>query len=61
LENRKFSINVIVGLLVAHACNPAYSEGAIRRSRFEVTQGKWFIRPFLENTQHKKGLEEWPK
>jgi hypothetical protein len=29
--------------------------------RFEATPGKEFMRPYLEKTLHKKGLEEWLK
>jgi hypothetical protein len=28
---------------------------------FEASLGKGFSRPYLENTQHKKGLMEWLK
>jgi hypothetical protein len=29
--------------------------------RFKASLGKWFARPYLENTQYKKGLVEWLK
>jgi hypothetical protein len=28
-------------------------------SRFEISLGKQFERPYLEKTHHKKGLVEW--
>jgi hypothetical protein len=33
----------------------------MRRSWFEASPGKQFMRPYLENTQNKKGLVEWLK
>jgi hypothetical protein len=30
-------------------------------SRFEISTDKWFSRPYLENSLHKKGLVEWLK
>jgi hypothetical protein len=30
-------------------------------SRFEASLSKQFMRPYLENTEHKKGLAEWLK
>jgi hypothetical protein len=44
-------------VLVAHTCNPSYSGG----SQFKASLGKWFARPYLEKTHHKKGLVEWLK
>jgi hypothetical protein len=42
-------------VLVDHACNPSYSGGLW----FEASQDKQFMRPYLENTHHEKGLVEW--
>jgi hypothetical protein len=36
---------------VAHAYNPSYSAG---RDQKEASLGKWFERPYLKNTHHKK-------
>jgi hypothetical protein len=33
----------------------------IKGSSYEPCPGKQFERPYLENTQHKKGLVEWLK
>jgi hypothetical protein len=30
-------------------------------SRFEASPGKYFVRPYLEQTHHKKRLVEWLK
>jgi hypothetical protein len=38
-------------VLVAHTYNPSYFG-----QRSEVS---WFMKPYLQNTQHKKGLMEW--
>jgi hypothetical protein len=40
---------------VAHACNPSYSGGRDQGLRPALA----ILRPYLENTQHKKGLAEW--
>jgi hypothetical protein len=39
---------------VVHACNLATWKAEIRRIEFEARLGKQFLRPYLENTQHKK-------
>jgi hypothetical protein len=42
---------------VAHACNPSYSGGRDQEDR--SSKPAWvnsYMRPYLENTQHKKGL-----
>jgi hypothetical protein len=48
--------------LVIHACNPSYSGGRDQQDRgLKPAVGKWLTRPYLKNTQHKKGLEVWLK
>jgi hypothetical protein len=43
---------------VAHAGKPSYSEGRDEEDRkFEDSLGKQILRPYLENTQPKKGWE----
>jgi hypothetical protein len=42
--------------LVAHACNPSYSGG-----RDQEDHGFKPVRPYPEDTHHKKGLPEWLK
>jgi hypothetical protein len=42
---------------VAYSYNPSYSGG----SQFEANPGKYFERPYLKKTHHKKGLVEWLK
>jgi hypothetical protein len=37
----------------------ATQEAEIRRLQFNTSLGKQFLGPYLENTQHKKGLVEW--
>jgi hypothetical protein len=44
-------------VLVAHACNSTYSGG----SWFKASLGQQFKRPYVENTQHKRGLADWLK
>jgi hypothetical protein len=39
--------------LVAHTCNPSYSEGREQEDHSS--------RPYLEKIHHKKGLMEWLK
>jgi hypothetical protein len=40
---------------VAHICNPSYSRGKDPGgSLFKSSLGKYFARPYLENTQHKE-------
>jgi hypothetical protein len=55
-------------VLVAHTFNPSYSGG--KRSGgllFEASLGKYFMKPYLKNTQHTKKkkmggrLVEWLK
>jgi hypothetical protein len=52
---------------LVHSCNSNYSEGSdqekaeIRRMAVQSQPGKMKVRPYIKNTQHKKGLEEWIK
>jgi hypothetical protein len=57
---------------IFYFCVKSYTAGCqwltpiIRRqrsggSRFKVSPGKQFLGPYLEKTQHKKGLVEWLK
>jgi hypothetical protein len=39
----------------------ATQEEEIRRSRFKASPSKYFTRPYLEKTYHKKRLMEWLK
>jgi hypothetical protein len=48
-------------VLVAHTCSPNYSGCRDRRIRFKTSPGKELVRPYLEKTQHTKGLVEWLK
>jgi hypothetical protein len=41
----------------AHTCDPSSVEAEIERIEIQSQ----FLRPYLENTQHKKGLSEWLK
>jgi hypothetical protein len=44
---------------VAHTCNPYYSGGRDQEDiSSKPARGKQFVTPYLENTQHKKGLVE---
>jgi hypothetical protein len=46
-------------VLVAHAYNPIYSGGKDQDDGgSKPAPGKQFLRPYLKNTQHKKGLVE---
>jgi hypothetical protein len=46
----------------AHACNPSYSGGRDQEDHhLKPAPGKWFVRHYLENTQHKTGFVEWLK
>jgi hypothetical protein len=45
--------------LMAHACNLSYSGG--RDPWFKASPGKIVCKTVSQNTQHKKGLAEWPK
>jgi hypothetical protein len=52
----------IVQMLVAHAYNPSYSGDTDQEDHsLRLAPGKQLLRPYLENTQHKKGLMEWLK
>jgi hypothetical protein len=44
---------------VTHTYNPSYWEAEIRGSWFKASPK--FSRPYLENTQHNKGLLVWLK
>jgi hypothetical protein len=44
---------MIYRVLVAHTCNPSYSGGR--------DQEDYNSRPYLKNSQHKKGLWVWLK
>jgi hypothetical protein len=45
--------------LVAHTCNPSYSEGRDQEDRgSKSATGKEFWRPYLENIHHKKGVAQ---
>jgi hypothetical protein len=47
---------------VAHACNPRYSGGRDREDcGLKPAQANSSVRPYHENTLHKKGLVEWLK
>jgi hypothetical protein len=40
---------------VAHTCNPSLSGGRDQEDHsWKLAPGKYFMRPYLENTQHKK-------
>jgi hypothetical protein len=40
----------------------ATQEAEIRRIKvLKASLGKWFVRPYLKNTQHKNGFVEWLK
>jgi hypothetical protein len=63
---RQFKNYVLKGFwevaLVARSYNPRYSGG--RNQEDYGSKPAWansFMRPFLEKTHHKKGLEEWHK
>jgi hypothetical protein len=46
--------------VVVHPCNPSYSGGRDQEDPgSKPALGKEFVRPYLENTQHKKGLVEY--
>jgi hypothetical protein len=46
--------------LVAHACNPSYSEGRDQEDHgSKPAPGKQFRRPYLKKPHHIKGLAEW--
>jgi hypothetical protein len=48
--------------LVSHACNPSQSRGRSQEVLCsKPAPGKWFVRPFLEKTLHKKRLAKWLK
>jgi hypothetical protein len=49
--------SIVSWVLVAHACNPSYSGGR-NQEYFKASPGKKLERPYLEKTQHKKGLVE---
>jgi hypothetical protein len=51
----------IMYLAVAHACNQLLRRQRSGGSRLEASLGKQFVRPYLENTQPKKGSVEWLK
>jgi hypothetical protein len=47
---------------VAHAYNPGYFGGRDQEDHgSKPVLGKYFERPYLEKTYHKKGLAEWLK
>jgi hypothetical protein len=40
---------------VAHSCNPSYYGGRDQGELwFKARPGKWFLRPYLKKTYHKK-------
>jgi hypothetical protein len=41
---------------VPHTCKPSYSGGRYQENHSSVRLGKWFVKTYLENTQHKKGM-----
>jgi hypothetical protein len=44
---------------VAHACNPSYSGGRDQEDHgSKPAWGNKFLRPYLKNTHHQKGLVE---
>jgi hypothetical protein len=48
-------------LEMENTCNPSYSGGRDQEDwQFEASPGKQFARPYLKNTQHKKGLTKQP-
>jgi hypothetical protein len=56
------SIRNLSQVLVAHTCNPSYSGGRDQEDcGSKPTLGKWFSRPHLKKSHHKKGLVEWLK
>jgi hypothetical protein len=47
---------------VGYTYNSSYSEGGDQEGRSsKAAQANDFVRPYLENTWHKKGLVEWLK
>jgi hypothetical protein len=47
---------------VAHTCNPSYSGGRDQEDHgCKPAWEKLLLRPYLEKTHHRKGLEEWLK
>jgi hypothetical protein len=47
---------------VAYTCNPSYLGSRDQEDwNSKPASGKYFARPYLENTQHIKGLVEWLK
>jgi hypothetical protein len=48
-------------MLVAQTCNPKYSGGRDQEDHSLNVMSKYFTRPYIENTQYKKGLVEWLK
>jgi hypothetical protein len=50
------------GLPVTYTCNPSYSGARDQEDcGSKPALGKEFLRPYLENTQHEKGLVKWLK
>jgi hypothetical protein len=48
--------------MVAHTCNPSYSEGRDQEDRsLKPAQANSLRDPILKKTHHKKGLVEWLK
>jgi hypothetical protein len=49
-------------MLMAHVCNPSYSEGRDQRDHgLKPAQANSSTRPYLEKPFTKKGLGEWLK
>jgi hypothetical protein len=48
-------------VLVAHTCNPSYSEKNIRRIEIRKQVGQIVRENLSQKTHHKKGLVKWLK
>jgi hypothetical protein len=59
IKEKKKKKNLLSQMLVADTCNPSYSGGRDQENLGLNCPGKQFLRSYLENTQHKRGLAEW--